>query len=86
VVGIRKKFFLRAFGGDPDSFVRLISMPEHYIMERDRYEEDEAREWCAGYDALSHEELDDFRARALHSRDSQLGSPFPAVEDLLTQY
>jgi hypothetical protein len=86
VVGVRKKFFLRAFGGDPDSFVRLISMPEHYIMERDRYEEEEAREWCAGYGTLGHEELDDFRTRALHSRGPQLGSRFPAVEELLTQY
>lgn len=86
VVGIKKKFFLRAFGASAAEFVRLISMPEHYIMNRDLYEDAEAHDWCASYDSLDQDEMDDFRARALQAREPRLGSPFPAVERLLAPY
>jgi hypothetical protein len=86
VAGIKRKFFLRAFGGDSAEFIRFISMPEHYIMNRDVYEDAEANARTAHYGRLDDAETDDFRQRALHAREPQLGSPSPAVERLLLEY
>ena len=86
VVGIKKKFFLRAFGASSADFVRLISMPERFIMQRDLYEQVEAQDWCESYDSFSEGEMRDFEARALRARQPELGSQFPAVERLLQEY
>lgn len=86
VVGIKKKFFLRAFGEDAKSFVELISMPEEYIMHRTEHEETDAALWRRQYQDLSEAHLADFKARALGGKNPRLGSEDETVEALLAHY
>lgn len=86
VVGIKKKFFLRAFGSSAEEFIELISMPEEYIMNRDDHEASDAAQWREQYRALSAEQQEDFKARALGSKNPLIGSHDPLVESLLAHY
>lgn len=86
VVGIKKEFFLRAFGANSEEFVELISMPEDYIMNRDEHEDTDAAQWREQYRGLSDSQLADFKARALHSKNPVIGSDDPRVESLLAHY
>jgi len=86
VVGIKKKFFLRAFGEDAKRFVELISMPEEYIVHRTEHEETDAALWREQYRALSGAQLADFEARALGGKNPVLGSEYEKVEALLAHY
>lgn len=86
VVGVKKKFFLRAFGEDAQQFIELISMPEEYIMNRTEHEATDAALWREQYRALSDEQREDFKARALGSKNAVIGSDDPQVESLLAHY
>jgi hypothetical protein len=86
VVGIGHDFFLRAFGDSPEAFVRLISMPEEYIMHRTEHDDAGAKDWRADYDSLSTEQLDEFRECILHSRLPVNQSADPVVRRLLAHY
>jgi len=86
VVGIKKKFFLRAFGQNSKEFIELISMPEDYIMHRTEHEATDAALWREQYRALSETQLADFKTRALGSKNPALGSQDQHVETLLAHY
>lgn len=86
VVGIKREFFLRAFGANAEEFVELISMPEDYIMNREAHEDSDAREWREHYRKLSQSQLADFRLRALNGKRIVLGSEDQEVERLLAHY
>ena len=86
VVGIKKEFFLRAFGANAREFVELISMPEEYIMDRAEHEATDAREWREQYRALSDDQRAEFKSRALGSKNPVLGSGDPRIETLLAHY
>jgi len=49
LVSHRVDLFLRAFGESAEEFDEISAMPEHYILQRDRYEDNEAAEWRATY-------------------------------------
>jgi hypothetical protein len=86
VVGIKKKFFLRAFGENASEFIELISMPEEYIMHRTEHELTDALQWRKQYRALSDLQLADFKTRALGGKNPCVGSEDPQVETLLAHY
>ena len=86
VVGVKREFFLRAFGANSDEFVELISMPEDYIMNREAHEDSDAREWRECYRKLSQSQLADFKLRALNGKLTVLGSGDQDVERLLAHY
>lgn len=86
VVGVKREFFLRAFGDSPEAFVRLISMPEDYIMQRDRYEAREANEWMQTYDSLNDSQRREFELLALHTRRPDVNAADRTVRRLLAHY
>jgi hypothetical protein len=86
VVGVKKDFFMRAFGSSPEQFVELISMPEEYIVHRTLHEATDARQWREQYRALSGSQNVEFRARALGAKCPGLGSGDPEVDALLARY
>lgn len=86
VVGVKKSFFLKAFGEDAKSFVELISMPEEYIMHRIKHEDTDAALWRKRYRELSEVQLADFKVRALGGKNPVLGSADEKVEALLAHY
>lgn len=86
VVGIGRDFFLRAFGNSPEEFIRLISMPEDYIMQRDQYEGREASDWMRTYDSLNDTQRAEFESLALHSRRPDLDANDSMVRQLLAHY
>ena len=49
LVSHRADLFYRAFGESPEDFEEITAMPEHYILQRDRYEDKEAAEWRTLY-------------------------------------
>ena len=46
MVSPNPEFFHAAFGETVEDFIRIASMPEHYIIHRRKYEENKAAEWA----------------------------------------
>lgn len=46
-------FFHTAFGQDKDEFFKILSMPEHYIIHRFKYRDNETKDWEKIYDRLT---------------------------------
>lgn len=86
VVGIGHDFFLRAFGDSPAAFIRLISMPEEYIVHRNQHENNGAAVWRRDYELMDQSQLEMFRASALNSRYPAELSDDPLVNRLLSHY
>jgi hypothetical protein len=86
VVGIGREFFLRAFGEDASQFVRLISMPEEYILHRNEHEGVGAALWRQQYDQLDSSQLAEFRNLILPTRHPENGSSDPLIRLLLAHY
>jgi len=55
MVGPNPDFFKAAFGETFEEFIEIISMPDRYIMYRNHFKNDGAREWRRLYGALSLE-------------------------------
>jgi len=71
MVSPNPEFFDAAFGKDFEEFTKILSMPERYIIYRDRYR-DEAEEWYAKFSKLSpdeKEELLDLLAQLVRTRN-----------------
>lgn len=56
MVGPRREFFEAAFGRDYQEFVEIVSMPDEYIIQRRKHENNAAAEWRQLFRALSDEE------------------------------
>ena len=56
-IGRGKEFFLKAFGRDLDEFRELLWMPEEFIINRLKYEDNLTAEWRAAFNALDDEKL-----------------------------
>lgn len=54
------EFFCRAFGESYEKFIEIISMPDRYIMHRDKYENNEAKDWKKRFNRLSHKSRTEF--------------------------
>lgn len=86
VVGIGRKFFLRAFGSDAGEFMELITMPEPYIMDRDVHERTDAAEWRSVYRQLNPDQKAEFHALVLGGRHPVGSSDDALVRTLLAHY
>jgi hypothetical protein len=53
LVTTRLEFFEAAFGRSAEEFRMIAMMPEHYIIQRRKYENNGAGEWQAAYNALA---------------------------------
>jgi hypothetical protein len=53
VVSPRQQFFEAAFGRDYSEFIRIASMPEHYIIQRRSHENNGALEWGTLFSRLT---------------------------------
>ena len=56
-IGRGKEFFLKAFGRDLDEFRELLWMPEEFIINRLKYEDNLAAEWRAAFRSLDYARL-----------------------------
>ena len=88
VVSPKKEFFMKAFGRNYNEFQRLITMPDNYIIYRDHFENDGAKDWHAAYSVLSDAKRRRFEATVFNNK-----SPFAdirtgdhAVDGLLDHY
>ena len=53
MVSPNPEFFAGAFGNSYKEFLEIISMPDRYIIQRKRYANDGAADWCKRYTNLS---------------------------------
>jgi len=60
LVSPKQDFFEAAFGEDFYEFMKIILMPEDYIINRRKYFHNEAREWSRCFDKLTPNEIDIF--------------------------
>lgn len=61
VVGPKSSFFYKAFGESPDEFLKIILMPERYIIYRAEYKKS-AADWEKKYLSLSRNERKEFES------------------------
>ena len=55
-VGLRLDFFEAAFGGNVKEFLEIAVMPEHYIIYREKYKNNEALSWRKAFNSLTLED------------------------------
>jgi hypothetical protein len=60
VVGPKRKFFERAFGESYEEFLKIVLMPEDYIIYREKHKETEAKIWNMQYERLSASQRREF--------------------------
>ncbi|HHV61424.1 MAG TPA: cobalamin-binding domain-containing protein [Firmicutes bacterium] len=60
IVSPNPEFFQAAFGESYDEFLEIISMPDRYIIHRNRYKDREALDWKKLYRKLSQTEREEF--------------------------
>ncbi|MBP7052172.1 MAG: radical SAM protein [Phycisphaerae bacterium] len=53
-------FVRRAFGDSYEHFIEILSMPDRYIVHRERYERDQAKDWRRLFRRLSQSQRDEF--------------------------
>jgi hypothetical protein len=74
LVSPHREFFLRAFGNSFDEFLEILSMPDRYIIQRDKYEHGEAADWRKRFVRFSpsaREEFLSILAKLNGSRDKK---------------
>ncbi|MHB1357772.1 MAG: hypothetical protein ACYCZF_17525 [Anaerolineae bacterium] len=59
VVSPRTDFFKEAFGSTEQEFIEILSMPDKYIIYRERYRNHEAAEWLSQYRKLNTAQRDE---------------------------
>lgn len=89
MVSPKRRFFEAAFGSSPEEFVEIASMPDEYIIHREKHKLNGAGEWRRTYRSLTNIELREFvecaNAPGLKLGDfSQVHSS--KVRDLLSHY
>ena len=53
MVSPHAEFFYEAFGENKEDFIRIVSMPEHYIIHRFKYKFNQTADWTSVYRKLS---------------------------------
>jgi len=53
IVSPNRKFFVGAFGNSFDEFLEILSMPDRYIIHREKYRHNEAADWLRRFRKLS---------------------------------
>lgn len=67
-MGTHLDFFEAAFGRTPAEFIEIAMMPEEYIINRRKHENNGACEWREAFRALSAGQRADFMNAACDSR------------------
>lgn len=60
MVSPKLDFFVAAFGADENEFLKIVMMPERYIVFRRKHESDGAMDWVRCYNILTKTEMDEF--------------------------
>ena len=60
LVSHREDFFMKAFGENPEEFEEIILMPDDYILQRYKYENNGAFEWKTIFKHLTTRQKNDF--------------------------
>jgi hypothetical protein len=60
LISPRREFFEAAFGNDFEEFLRIVYMPEDYIIYRRKHEGNGAYDWAKRFNKLSRNERRDF--------------------------
>jgi hypothetical protein len=53
MVSPHRRFFNAAFGSSYDEFLEILAMPDRYIIQREKYKNDEAADWRKKFGRLS---------------------------------
>lgn len=69
LVTTRLEFFEAAFGVSPEEFREIAMMPEHYIIQREKYKNNGASDWRKEYKSLTKSDKETL-ADVLRSRES----------------
>ncbi len=86
VVGPKRKFFEYAFGSNFKEFLRLLLLPEDYIIYRAQNEQ-RAIQWAKEYDALSEPEVKLFNELVLNNKFDNPPDSLPRkVQAILLHY
>jgi len=90
IVSPNPKFFDAAFGHDYNEFMNIISMPDNYIINRNKYIDNEAKEWRKQFSKLDGVELDRFLdlLKVLNNSKNRSGiiARHPEYRKLLNHY
>lgn len=60
MVSPKKRFFEAAFGSSPEDFIEIASMPDEYIIHREKHKLNGADEWRRLYRSLTDIEMSEF--------------------------
>jgi hypothetical protein len=83
----RKEFFEAAFGRSPAEFVKIINMPDRYILSRVKHQGNGASEWGALYDSLDKSDMSVFLDSIASNRFRDMSpTGIPLVDRLLKHY
>ena len=89
MVSPHDKFFYAAFGDDKEDFIRIVSMPEHYIIHRHKYESNYTEEWTKIYRKLSQgqkNELIDILEKGRVTQDTIINVKSERLKKILDHY
>jgi hypothetical protein len=87
VVSPKRKFFEAAFGRSVKEFMKLILMPDDYIIYREDHKHDGAAEWNKTYNSLSKLQQKEFLDVIFKNQFSDVDySKHPKVNSLLSHY
>jgi hypothetical protein len=87
IVGPRLSFFNKAFGKNSNEFIKIINMPEDYIIYRILNESNGAQSWSTAYDLLSADELNAFiKIISLDRYNDLLPTGNIKIDELLSHY
>lgn len=66
-------FFETAFGSSPQEFLEIISMPDRFIIDRNKYKNGEAEEWKSEFRKLTPDEREELMTllKTLHFSDNR---------------
>lgn len=80
-VGTHLDFFEAAFGRSPDEFIEIAMMPEEYIINRRKHENNGAYEWRKEYRALTKKQRIDFMEIASDPQSQKKKGRFSSLLD-----
>lgn len=80
-ISARHDFFHKAFGETHEQFMEILSMPDRYIIQRAKHEENGAGAWRGLYQQLTSEQRDELWSLTSLTGRLQLKATFEAIQD-----
>jgi len=85
VVSPKKIFFEAAFGKNHDEFLKLLLMPDHYIIYREEHKNNGANNWKKSFNSLSKNQSLEF-LKAIQNNEYDYHSTHFKVNNLISHY